>query len=263
MGDPPCPGSPRRIVVLGASNVARGISVILGTAGRIWNQPLEVFAAYGHGRSYGLPSRVLRRELSGIAQCGLWEAIRAREPVPTTALVTDIGNDLIYGRSVDQIAGWVDACLARCNELGAQSIVTKLPIDNLEGLPQWKFRLARKIFFPGCNLTLETVAERARALDERVAELAARRGARLVSQRRDWYAVDPIHITYREMARAWHEVLSHWADAPNAGPPAQRRAGSRTLLRSVFPERRRVFGFEQRTAQPAGRLGDGSTLWFY
>ncbi len=103
----------RRVVVLGASNVARGISVILGTAGRVWGQPLEVFAAYGRGRSYGRPSQVLRRELSGIVECGLWDALRTRDPVPTAALVTDIGNDLVYGRSVDEIGDWVDACLAR------------------------------------------------------------------------------------------------------------------------------------------------------
>jgi hypothetical protein len=253
----------RRVVVLGASNVARGISVILGTAGRVWGQPLEVFAAYGRGRSYGRPSQVLRRELSGIVECGLWDALRTRDPVPTAALLTDIGNDLVYGRTVDQIGDWVDACLARFAALGARSLVTRLPIDNLIDLSEWKFLLARKIFFPGCRLDLETITQRALALDARVAEVASRWGARAVSQQRGWYGIDPIHISFRQMSRAWREVLRHWSDDVVEPPLVPRAMGRALYLHSVFPERRKLFGFEQCTRQPAGTLRDGSTLWFY
>ena len=192
-----------RVILLGASNVARGISVIVGTAGRIWGQPLEIFAAYGHGRSYGQPSRVFQRGLSGIVECGLWDAIRARDPLPAAALLTDIGNDLIYERSVDEIGDWVDACLARLATLGTRSVVTRLPIDNLKGLSEGKFLLMRKIFFPKCRLDLATVSERARALDARVLEIAARRSATVASQQREWYGFDPIHIRLSHMPRAW------------------------------------------------------------
>ena len=138
MAAAPPRGPARRIILLGASNVARGISALTGTARAIWGQPLEVFAAFGRGRSYGLPSRVLVRELSGIVQCGLWDAVGRRDRLPTAALVTDIGNDLIYGRSVDEIAQWVDTCLARLNALEARTVVTGLPIDNLASLPAWQ-----------------------------------------------------------------------------------------------------------------------------
>ncbi len=253
----------RRIILLGASNVARGISVILGTAQRVWPEPLEVFAAFGRGRSYGRPSRVLRRELTGIVECGLWNAIQARAPLETAALLTDIGNDLVYERSVDEIGDWVDACLARCAALGAHSLVTRLPISNLEGLPEWKFRLVRKIFFPGCRIGLETIAERAKALDERVLQVASRWGARVISQQREWYGFDPIHITYRQMPRAWREILGHWS-TDTAPLTAARRAIARGVyLQAVFPERRKLFGIEQRARQPAGKLPGGSTLWFY
>ncbi len=249
--------------MLGASNVARGISVILGTAGRVWGQPLEAFVACGRGRSYGRPSRMLRRELPGITECGLWDAIQARDPLPTAALVTDIGNDLVYERSVDEIGDWVDACLSRCAALGACSLVTRLPIDNLAGLSEWKFRLVRKIFFPRCRLDLETIAERAQALDARVLQVAARWGARAISHQRQWYGFDPIHITFRQMSRAWREVLGHWSDDVSQRPLERASLRRALYLHSVFPERRKLFGFEQLTPQPAGQLGDGSTLWFY
>jgi len=263
MAAAPPRGPARRIILLGASNVARGISAILGTAAAVWGQPLEVFAAFGRGRSYGLPNRLLVRELSGIAQCGLWDAVGRRERLPTAALVTDIGNDLIYGRSVDEIVAWVDVCLARLAALDAQIVVTGLPIDNLARLPAWQFRLAGKIFFPRHPIDLATLTERACELDRRVADLAARHGARSVAQRCEWFKIDPIHISYWRMARAWHEVLGAWLDAPPAVPPARAAIGRALYLHSVFPERRKLFGFEQRRTQPAGKLRDGSTLWFY
>ena len=44
--------------------------------------PLEIFAADGHGRSYGMASRVLGRELPGILECRLWETLASRPAAP-------------------------------------------------------------------------------------------------------------------------------------------------------------------------------------
>ena len=62
-----------RLVLLGASNLTRGISTVVETAQNIHPQPLEILAAAGLGRSYGLDSRVLGRKLPGIIHCELWE----------------------------------------------------------------------------------------------------------------------------------------------------------------------------------------------
>jgi len=82
----------RRVVLLGASNLTRGISTAVETARLQWGRPLDVMAALGHGRSYGLASRLLCRTLPSIVECGLWPALAARPPAPTAALVTDVGN---------------------------------------------------------------------------------------------------------------------------------------------------------------------------
>ena len=70
-----------RVVVLGASNVARGISTIFETARLAVGGPIDLYAAFGHGRSLGLYTRVLGRGLCGMLDAGLWNAL-AHSPRP-------------------------------------------------------------------------------------------------------------------------------------------------------------------------------------
>ncbi len=107
----------RRVILLGASNLTRGISTVVGIAQASLGGPLDVVAAMGHGRSYGMWSRVLVRELPGIATCALWDALDRRPRLDTVALVTDIGNDIFYGASIDEIVSWVDVTLARLERI--------------------------------------------------------------------------------------------------------------------------------------------------
>ena len=75
-------------------------------------------------------------------------------PLATSALVTDIGNDLFYDEPVEQIVEWIDFCLARLAAIGCATVVTRLPLANLPGLSERRFRLLRKIFFPKCRQSL-------------------------------------------------------------------------------------------------------------
>ena len=109
------PSTPR-VILLGASNLARGISTIVGTAQSRLGSPLEFFIAMGHGRSYGRASRVLGRTLPGIDECGLWDALGDAVSTQTYALITDIGNDIIYGYDVEMIAAWIEIGRASCRE---------------------------------------------------------------------------------------------------------------------------------------------------
>ena len=84
------PRPTQRIILLGASNLTRGLSIVIETARLLFatrdrpeqtsRGPLGVFAALGHGRAYGLPSRVLVRSLPSILDCGLWRAIENQQP---------------------------------------------------------------------------------------------------------------------------------------------------------------------------------------
>lgn len=254
-----------RVILLGASNLARGISIVAETARLLLGSPLEIFVAMGHGRSYGTPSTILGRTLPGIIECGLWEALASREPLATRALVTDIGNDVAYGADVDTITGWVETCLERLTSSEARSVITALPMERLGRLSPVAFHVARAIFFPSRKLGFAHALESAAALDASIRELAARRGVALVEQLLAWYGADPLHIRRRDIPGAWARVLSGWNGAPDSTRAPSARGSLRrwVTIRSRTPQRWRLLGVPLGRPQPSVVLPDGSPLWLF
>lgn len=250
----------KRVVLLGASNLARGMSTIFETTRLLWSEPVEIFSALGHGRSYGLTTRVLGRELPGIVECGLWRALEQAPPVETFALLTDIGNDLAYGAPVETILDWVRTCLDRLAARDARITMTELPLASVRTLSPRRFKLLRALLFPGLELDLETVLAEAEALNAALVQLAAEREIRLIFPEKTWFGFDPIHIKARHWRAAWEAILGSWRGAGR--PVALARPSLRRwlYLRTRAPESRRLFGFAQHRAQPSARLADGTTI---
>ncbi|MEQ8791969.1 MAG: hypothetical protein RIC55_37275 [Pirellulaceae bacterium] len=252
----------RRVVIVGASNVVRGISTIYDTSARCWGTPLDFLVAHGHGRSYGGTSYFLGRGLPGIRQCGLWSDLKERPPAPTAALLTDVGNDILYGFEVERIGDWVDQCLSRMAACSERVIVTELPVHDVERITARRYNLVRALFFPQCRLPHREALDRALRLNELLCELAERHGAVRVKPLPEWFGLDPIHIRLNRVGPAWSHILASWSDK---GPAAPSRPSLRRwlLTRWLRPQFRRLFGFEQRRAQPAARLPDGGAISYY
>lgn len=255
-----------RVIVLGASNVARGISPIVETARQMLG-PAEYHVALGHGRSYALGTTMFGRWLPGILQCGLWERLAARPSAspsaPTYALVTDIGNDILYDVPVDTIIGWVRDCVDRLAAVGARGIVTELPVVNLPQLGARRFAVLRRAFFPRCRLSLEEVVARSFAVNSEVCRAAAEKKFFAAAVSAQWYGFDPIHIRRTCFARAWPELLSSWVDEEPRDVRMRPSLRRWVYLHSRVPQHRAWWRFEQRGAQPCGRLHDGSSLFWY
>jgi hypothetical protein len=179
--------APRRVVLLGASNLTRGFGTAIEIARARLGAPLEVFAALGHGRSYGPePSSFLYRTLPGIASSGLWARLAAEPPRPTHALVTDLGNDVAFGVAPARVAGWLAQALDRLAAAGARPVITGLPIERLEALDPLWFAFWSRLFFPGRALERERVLAAARELEGTIESLTRARGLAFVPARPEW-----------------------------------------------------------------------------
>jgi hypothetical protein len=253
----------RKVVLLGASNLTQALERILRSAASLWGGPLQVLAACGHGRSYGRASRVLVRELPGILECRLWGDLARTGDLPTSALVTDIGNDILYEEPVEQIAGWVEACFDRLAAARARTVVTLLPIDHLPAMSKARFYFFRTLLVPRCRIGFAEVLRRSAELNEHVRRLALERDFPTIRPRSEWYGLDPIHIRLLKRRRAWHEILSGWAAPGQTLQPSGGGFWRSLYLRTRTPDHRRVFGIEQRGRHPSARLDDGTTVAIY
>jgi hypothetical protein len=257
----PEPARPR-VVLLGASNLTRGISTVIETSRQLFASPLRVLAALGHGRSYGMRSSILlgARSLPAIVDCGIWNALDRSDDKSNFALITDIGNDLIYGASPEQIEQWIGQCIDRLQRINATIAMTAIPIESIRSVTRWQFAIVKTLMYPTRKLEYEQARQRAEDLHQRINALAHRRNIALVPQRREWYGFDPIHVRYRDWPNAWAEILRACALQPQASPCAQPSVRRWAKLRSMTPEQWWLMGIERRRSQPAGTLADGTTI---
>ena len=259
----PGPTTPsRRVILLGASNLTRGISTVVETARLSWGTPLDIMSALGHGRSYGKPTRVLGRSLPGIVDCGLWQDLAARPRIDTTALVTDVGNDILFDVPPTTVITWLDRCLERLAPVTQSLVISELPLTNIAQLSTARFRLFRTILFPRSRMTLSEVNRRAEELNQKLLQLASRYQAHVVTPVRAWYGFDPIHIKMRCWPTAWAQIMNPWSQ-PTLVHPARGSFFRWLFLRCLIPHQRRLFGFVQRKQQPAATLPDGSQISLY
>jgi hypothetical protein len=257
------PAPSRRLILLGASNLTRSFATVVEMARATWGEPVEIMAAMGHGRSYGQDSRVLGRKISGIFPCALWQDLQNRPPLPTAALVTDIGNDLLYGVPPDRLLDWVEKCLDRLAEAGAATIVTQMPVGSIESLGEARFRFFRRMFFPRSRLTLNDAKSLVRELNEQLVRLGDSRKISVIPVCTAWYGLDPIHLRRRILSSAWSTMLTQWraSNEPlTISKPSLRRIA---YLATLAPWERSLFGVRRRAAQPSGRLPDGTTISLY
>ena len=245
-----------RVVALGASNLTRGLPTVVSALRAAAGPDAEIVGALGLGRSYGMESRVIVRTLPGILDCGLWAALAERPRRPTRALVTDVGNDILYGAPARAILEWVAEAVRRLRRFTEDLVLTGLPLDPIRRLSRAKFLACRSLFYPPCRLGHAQVMEAAEEIAAGLVRLARDNRARFVEMRPAWYGYDPIHVRPARWRDAWTEILG----VERAPRP---RLSETLRLHALAPERQRLFGRERTRPQNGAALPAGGRVWLY
>lgn len=252
-------------IVLGASNVSRGLARLTAAVRGRSRAPVGLFAAAGHGRSYGANSRVWMRRLPSILGCGLWRALDREGGVERgrrVALVTDIGNDLLYGYPPDQVAAWVREAVGRLVDRGATVAITRLPLEAVRRVGPVRYRALKTFFVPGCPLSIEGIQSAAVELDGRLGELAAVAGLATIDQPGSWYGFDTLHPRRRRLDTLWHRACDAWG-LPPAGRRTRAGFGEWSRLGRRAAEVRMLGRRMLYTRQPIHRYADGGWVSLY
>jgi hypothetical protein len=250
------------VVVLGASNVSRGLARLVATVRSRAGAPVDLFVAAGHGRAYGVNSRVWMRRLPSILGCGLWRALDRERKAEPLALITDVGNELLYGLGVSAVAGAVREAARRLADRGARVAITGLPLAGIAGVGSVRYRLLRTLYVPGCLLGLAELKEATRWLDEELRAIAADTGGIFIEQPADWYGLDALHVRRRCIDQLWTQVADAW-NWPTTARPARASVREWVAIGSRAVETRSIARVMLHTRQPAWRSRDGLRLWLY
>lgn len=245
-----------RVVALGASNLTRGLQTVLSSARTAWGPGVELLGALGHGRSYGVPSRFVVRTLPGILESGLWQTLSSLPPARTRGLVTDVGNDILYGFAAAQVLEWVEEAVDRLQRLTTDIAITDLPLASIRRLSTRNFVLFRSVLFPRSRLSLPAIVDTAERVNDGLSSLAAARGLRFVRLQPEWYGVDPIHIRPAFWRPAWQHILGCEPDAR----PADGAWTEGLRLYFLPPERQRLLGVDRATPQHGTLLAKGGSV---
>ena len=253
--------SRRAVVVLGASNVSRGLArLVASMRGRV-AAPADLFVAAGHGRAYGVSSRVGLRRLPSVLASGLWRALDRERVEQPLALITDVGNELLYGLGVAAVARGVREAAARLADRGARITITGLPLASIGRVGPVHYRLLRTLYVPGCLLSLAEIKDASRWLDEELRAIAADTGAVFLEQPGDWYGLDAIHVKRSRLGDLWATVADAW-ELPNASGQPRVSLAEWATLGSRAAEVRSVARVMRLTRQPVVER-DGVRVWMY
>jgi hypothetical protein len=242
-----------QVILLGASNLTIGWRDLLVALNTVVQTPMDLRVALGMGRSYVDWSRFWFRRLPGIIQSGLWSSLPARESGRPLAMLTDIGNDIVYERKPDEIFQVIEECVSRlrCWNPETRLVMTGLPLQSVASVGPVHFRIARTILFPGCRLSLRTILSNSERLDSLCRQFAQAEGIAFVDPQRDWYGVDPIHVLPMHRVAAFEKFFSAWSVTPTTFQAKADQNSASAGCSLPCSHERTLFGIRRLVNQPA------------
>lgn len=265
----PAGGEPT-LVLAGASNLHLGILPVAAALDRaLGARGLLIVAAPGAGRSYAKPAGALGITYPGLLESGLVEYAAAHvggaRSGPRLALLMDIGNDLGYGESPRQVLAWVAELKTKLVDLGFPVVIQRPPVASVARLPQGRFRVIRRLYFPDNQLSRDELLARVREVDDGLLTLVDG-DCGLVPSLSPHAGPDGIHARPWSLPAFWNGVIRDLV-ARLGYPGLEVALGSRTaslahglLSRRLKPRRWARAGRWMENANNETRLPAGATL---
>ena len=203
-------GSPYLFVFMGASNLARGYGALTHCLVRsLAPASVEFLHAMGPGRGYCAEGGIFNVTYPAIVSSGILESARehAEKARLVLALITDIGNDIMYGVPVDEITACLDTLLQELNALDAEVFVHPIPLDFSEDVSKRQFHILKSIFYPHSAIDYEKAKAAVTTVND---FLRAKAGGRihLLPSAKDFCGVDKIHYSIFRSHKVWSVVAN-------------------------------------------------------
>ncbi len=196
------------IILLGASNLSRGYySLTRCIKNNLEPCSVDFFNALGPGRAYCASGGVFNVAYPPIGASLVFPTVKDRSDKPSRkiALLTDLGNDIMYGIPAEKIIEEIKRILGQLEALDADALITPIPATLLSQLTPSRFRILKAIFFPRSKVKrLEAIA--AIKIINQAIDAGFGNRVTVISGLDNFMGWDKIHYGHCNFAEVWSRI---------------------------------------------------------
>ena len=212
MKQEPFTDPPIVFLLMGASNLARGYSMLTHHLSEcLKKNKTEFLNALGPGRGFCARGGVFNITYSPIQDCQVIESAqkKSKEALHTVVLITDIGNDLMYGVLVDTLIESLDGLIGRALQWDAEIFLTSIHVNLKKDVSPTMFFILKSFFYPGSSITYEEADLFIIKVNGYLQE-KARQNKRvyLISGMTSFIGMDKIHYSFLKTHSAWEKIAN-------------------------------------------------------
>jgi hypothetical protein len=200
--------NPVIFILLGASNLARSFHGLKCCIERCILPRTAIFLhAMGPGRGYVSRGGILNAAYSPIINSGIFKAARSKKikKQKVVALITDIGNDIMYNVSLDKIIDSLQHIFNVLDEIGANIVITSIPVDLENDISEFHFQILRKIYFPKSSVKYSQASNNIKAINQFILKTSKQKITVMHDMKR-FSGIDKIHHSIFKSPLAWSHI---------------------------------------------------------
>lgn len=199
---------PISIILLGASNLSRGYQGLTHClAKNLQPHPVTFLSALGPGRGYCGSGGVFNVTYPPIKTCEIFSQFKSkrRDSSRKIALIMDIGNDIMYGASGEEIIWDIKNIHSRLLDIGADTLIVPIASTLMKQLTPLNFVLLKKIFFPRSAVQREEAISAIREINDSIDEGIGER-VTVIRGLEKFTGWDKIHYDFFCMTDVWSRI---------------------------------------------------------
>ena len=242
MTEEPFPDPPIVFLLMGASNLARGYSMLTHHLSEcLEKNKTEFLNALGPGRGFCARGGIFNITYSPIQDSQVIQSAekKSKEALHTVVLFTDIGNDLMYGVSADTLIASLDIMIDQILKWDADILVTSIHVNLKKDISPKIFLVLRFLLYPSSKVNYEDMDLSILKINNYL-EKKVRKNEKmhLITGLEAFVGLDKIHFSLLKTHAAWSAVAEKIFRVINV--PVQKKLRLMDGIKSIFSNLKRI-----------------------
>ena len=208
MQEESCSNDELLFLFMGASNLARGYTLLKRYLSKyLGSKNIEFLNALGPGRGFCAKGGMFNFIYPPIQDCQVVEAAEKKTKNTRVVLITDLGNDLMYGVTADELIEYLDMLIDRILKWNAEIFLTSIHINIKKDISRRIFYILRFIFYPRSKINFEEADLLITKINLYLEEKTRKnKKVHLITGMESYAGSDKIHYSLLKMHKAWSKV---------------------------------------------------------